>query len=190
MNMIESCKARRNKGQAGFTLVEIAIVLVIIGLLIGGIIKGQAMIQNAKVKRLVSDVEGLRAAILTYQDRYNMLPGDENDANSPPGDTANGNNNGRLDETDGTELQDMRLAGILTGTGTTLIRTSFGGTLRADWIAIGGLTGNFIVATRIPAEIAQEIDTKYDDGTYNAGSIRGSAAYTTGTIIANFGWQM
>ena len=34
----------------GFTLVEIAIVMVIIGLLIGGVLKGQAMVQNAKVK--------------------------------------------------------------------------------------------------------------------------------------------
>jgi len=46
--------------QSGFTLVEIAIVLIIIGLLIGGIIKGQAMIKNAKVKRLVGDIDGMR----------------------------------------------------------------------------------------------------------------------------------
>ena len=44
---------RLKKSQSGFTLVEISIVLVIIGLLIGGVLKGQAMVQNAKVKRVV-----------------------------------------------------------------------------------------------------------------------------------------
>ena len=49
------------KNQKGFTLVEIAIVLVIVGLLIGGILQGRSMIKNAKVKRLVNDIEGIRS---------------------------------------------------------------------------------------------------------------------------------
>ncbi len=47
------------KKQKGFTLVEIAIVLVIVGLLIGGVLKGQEMITNAKLKRIESDNAGL-----------------------------------------------------------------------------------------------------------------------------------
>ncbi|MBU0987872.1 MAG: prepilin-type N-terminal cleavage/methylation domain-containing protein [Proteobacteria bacterium] len=183
-------KARKSKNsEAGFTLVEIAIVLIIIGLLIGGIIKGQAMIKNAKVKRLVGDFDGMRAAVLTYQDKFGMLPGDENDANSPTGDTNNGDNDGTLDETDGWELQDMRLAGILSGTGITLATNAFGGTLRVDYINISG-NANYIVATNLPAEICQEIDSKYDDGVYTTGEIRAGAAYTAGTTIALFGWQL
>ena len=50
------------KNQNGFTLVEIAIVLVIIGLLVGGVLKGQAMIQNAKVKRVAKMADELRAS--------------------------------------------------------------------------------------------------------------------------------
>ena len=65
------------KGQSGFTLVEIAIVLVIIGLLLGGVLKGQEMITNAKVSKVENDYKGITAAILAYQDRYGVLPGDD-----------------------------------------------------------------------------------------------------------------
>jgi len=68
--------------QAGFTLVEIAIVLVIIGLLLGGILKGQEMINQAKIKNLINDFNGLAAAMYSYQDRYRALPGDELSANT------------------------------------------------------------------------------------------------------------
>jgi prepilin-type N-terminal cleavage/methylation domain-containing protein len=67
------------RGQSGFTLVEIAIVLVIIGLLLGGILKGQEMITQAKIKNLINDFNGLAAAMYSYQDRYRAVPGDESE---------------------------------------------------------------------------------------------------------------
>ena len=73
------------KNQKGFTLVEIAIVLVIIGLLVGGVLKGQAMIQNAKVKRVAKTADEFRAAVMTFYDKYGVYPGDENLPNIPPG---------------------------------------------------------------------------------------------------------
>ena len=63
--------------QTGFTLVEIAIVLVIIGLLLGGILKGQEMITQAKIKNVIADFSGVSAAYHGYQDRYRALPGDD-----------------------------------------------------------------------------------------------------------------
>src|SRR5262245_44089593 len=66
--------------QKGFTLVEIAIVLVIIGLLLGGILKGQEMITQAKIKNVMSDFSGISAAYHGYQDRYRAIPGDDPNA--------------------------------------------------------------------------------------------------------------
>jgi len=66
-----------NSKQQGFTLVEIAIVLVIIGLLLGGILKGQEMITQAKIKNVMADFSGISAAYHGYQDRYRALPGDD-----------------------------------------------------------------------------------------------------------------
>ncbi len=71
-----------NKLYSGFTLVEIAIVLVIIGLLVGAVMKSREMIVNAKLKRIESDASGIHLAIATYQDRYRQLPGDDSEAQS------------------------------------------------------------------------------------------------------------
>ena len=78
MSASNDCRTKSIKAtQAGFTLVEIAIVLVIIGLLLGGILKGQEMITQAKIKNVINDFNGLSAAMYSYQDRYRSLPGDD-----------------------------------------------------------------------------------------------------------------
>ena len=64
------------KRQQGFTLIEIAIVLVIIGLLLGGVLKGQELIQNARVRNIISQQEGIKAAYFGFQDRYRGIAGD------------------------------------------------------------------------------------------------------------------
>ncbi|MCB1933728.1 prepilin-type N-terminal cleavage/methylation domain-containing protein [Accumulibacter sp.] len=63
--------------QAGFTLVEIAIVLVIIGLLLGGVLKGQELINSAKVKNMVGDFRTVSGLLYSYQDRFKSFPGDQ-----------------------------------------------------------------------------------------------------------------
>lgn len=67
----------RRVAQQGFTLVEMAIVLVIIGLIIGGILKGQEIVDNARVKAQVSQIDSIKAAVATFQDQFNYLPGDD-----------------------------------------------------------------------------------------------------------------
>jgi prepilin-type N-terminal cleavage/methylation domain-containing protein len=66
--------------QAGFTLVEIAIVLVIIGLLLGGVLKGQELINSAKVKNMVGDFRTVSSMVYGYQDRFKLFPGDQTQA--------------------------------------------------------------------------------------------------------------
>jgi len=124
---------QRNNRQAGFTLVEIAIVLVIIGLLLGGILKGQEMITQAKIKNLVADLNGITAAMNSYQDRYKALPGDDKGAAARWATTSSGNGDGVVQGaynavvpgtlTGQTSPESvffwhhLRLAGFLSGTG-------------------------------------------------------------------------
>jgi prepilin-type N-terminal cleavage/methylation domain-containing protein len=63
--------------QAGFSLLEITIVLVIIGLLIGGIRWGQELVVSSRGKAVVIDLNQVSAAVALYQDRYRAIPGDD-----------------------------------------------------------------------------------------------------------------
>jgi len=67
---------KRLNTQKGFTLVELAIVMTIIGLLIGGILKGQELMQNARITATVSQVKSYSAAVTTFKDMYQATPGD------------------------------------------------------------------------------------------------------------------
>ena len=68
------------KAQSGFTLVEIAIVLVIIGLMLGGVLQGQQLIENSRVRAAVNDFRGIPAAVNSYYERYRFQPGDDTSA--------------------------------------------------------------------------------------------------------------
>ena len=63
--------------QSGFTLVEIAIVLVIVGLLLGGVLKGQELITSGKAKALYADKNAFQTAYNTYNDRFRAIAGDD-----------------------------------------------------------------------------------------------------------------
>jgi len=113
--------------QKGFTLVEIAIVLVIIGLLLGGILKGQEMITQAKIKNVIADFSGISAAYHGYQDRYRAIPGDDPNANTRWAGATQGNGDGQVAGTYNSAVaadesrhwwDHLRRAGFVAGTGT------------------------------------------------------------------------
>jgi prepilin-type N-terminal cleavage/methylation domain-containing protein len=129
--------------QSGFTLVEIAIVLVIIGLLLGGVLKGQELINSAKAKSYAQDFRTVQAALYGFQDRFKGIPGDLAGANTkitgatlastpatgPGGPVGNGFIGGAWNTTTNTDesclaFQHMRLAGFLAGNTTPACATA------------------------------------------------------------------
>ncbi len=167
------------KGREGFTLVELSIVLVIIGLLIGGILKGKAMIENAKIKRFQNDLQTLQAAIYTYQDKYGYYPGDD-----PNGKSCQGDGNGYLNNSENVcawrqLIDDGSISGdaTLTTENEVAKKTPFGGRYR---FGNGNTNTPTYIYTdySIPNKVIKGMDLKEDDGVYNTGDIRSNHAYT------------
>ena len=71
---------KNNKKTFGFTLVEMSIVLVVIGLLTGGIMAGKSLIRTAEIKSVTNDVGKYQDAVRIFSDKYASLPGDMPDA--------------------------------------------------------------------------------------------------------------
>jgi prepilin-type N-terminal cleavage/methylation domain-containing protein len=178
----------RNMQKGGFTLVELALVLVIIGLLITGVLKGEALIENAKTKNLVNQNDSLTAAFYTYYDKYNYYPGD---APAPAGNNIpvqghndNGSGTGQISAAEEWVLfQDLVLSGIInggyTGVANSCPTNAFGGTAVILYTTVPAINSNCVIFNEIPPDVAQEIDRKYDDNTWNTGTIRADTAYTT-----------
>jgi prepilin-type N-terminal cleavage/methylation domain-containing protein len=187
----------------GFTLVEIAIVLVIIGLLLGGILKGQEMITQAKIKNVIADFSGISAAYHGYVDRYKKIPGDDPCAGTTNsavtvgncGTTTgrwtgashgdgNGVVGGKYNSVTGTDesrlwWDHLRRAGFVSGVGDQQPFNALTGQIgvqtgdSASGAALGGFAGIIICSANLSDKIAIAADTQMDDGVPNSGSVRG-----------------
>lgn len=172
------------KKQSGFTLIELAIVLVIIGLLLGGVLKGQELITQAKIKNVANDLNGVVVGIYAYQDRYKRLPGDDPGATRWTGATpGNGNNvvtgdyNADANEESRLFWHHLRLAGFISGdssslaAGVTQPLNAAGGITGVQSGGLG-LTGTIVCTGSLPAKIAQSLDSQLDNGDARTGSVR------------------
>ena len=179
-------QSHQNK-QSGFTLVEIAIVLVIIGLILGGVLKGQVLIDNAKYKNFVKQVESYRAGVYTFQDTYRALPGDIGVITALDAAAIAGNGDGSIEgaECNADDNEEsclvwshLRYAGIIAGdpsiTSSSAPPThTYGGQVSS--IATGSwandVTAIKILTLGIPGDVAQRYDNEFDDGDATSGSV-------------------
>jgi len=194
------------RNQSGFTLIEIAIVLVIIGLLLGGVLKGQELINSAKVKNLATDFRNIPVYIYGYQDKFKALPGDDKAAITHVAATNNGNGDGVIngnwnDPTTGTTTeavnfwQDVRLAGLAAGptviTDAAYIPTNAVGGIIGIQSGTASLTatpilqaaagpairGSYIICSSgILGKFVKQLDTTMDDGNPATGSMMAGVA--------------
>jgi len=200
--------AEKNNSK-GFTLVEVAIVLIIVGLIVGAVVSGEQLISGAQTNRAVAQVQGVTAAYLTYVDRYRAIPGDDPQASTLWPGAKNGNGDGivsgSLDAAppddpstlvvNGTEGENLnfwwhlRLAGLINGSTdsgnpTVPITNAFGGPTGIQRDAYG-LRGPALCLGNVTSRLASAIDARSDDGRPDHGSIR-AAPDTGGTPPAAY----
>jgi prepilin-type N-terminal cleavage/methylation domain-containing protein len=194
--------------QSGFTLVEIAIVLVIIGLLLGGVLKGQALIDSAKVKGMASDFRAISTMLNGYQDRFRALPGDDpaavahlptsiqaTVATAGTGSINTGTWVGAAAAVAGNESSvfwnQVRLAGFspgdsLVGQGTNAVSGRLGITsLGTRPTTPAGVAGSFFTCSGgINGTLAPQLDTAMDDGVGTTGSMFAAAEAGGPVVVA------
>lgn len=202
----------RQKKQQGFTLIEIAIVLVIIGLLLGGVLKGQELINTARVRALNNTVDGITAAWFSFQDRYRAFPGDYLNARSVvnlPGAVPGGDGNGRVDDEDerARVWTHLEAAGYITGgyDGVAIaagdeyvcpvtscpdngfgtgISLFHGAEVRTPLPAVVSNAHELITGQGIPVEVVAELDRKVDDGSATTGLMQVGIAAAYDACVA------
>ena len=172
----------------GFSLVEAAVVLVVIGLILAAVLQGRQLIASAEYKAFRSQLSESRNAFQTFRDRYDGLPGDfpAADARLEAGQT-DGNGNGVIEDgpdcvnnTDEscTAWQHLRAAGLLGGNPATPGAAAapdhtYGGKLASFFT---GATGNVefghkILIEDVPVEVAIRLDREADDERCDAGRV-------------------
>ncbi|MEO8313681.1 MAG: prepilin-type N-terminal cleavage/methylation domain-containing protein [Pseudomonadota bacterium] len=188
--------ANMRSGQQGFTLVEIAVVLVIIGLLLGAILKGQELIENSRVKNAASAINSIKAATYGYLDRYKSMPGDDGPLATLQARgatwatvTVGGNSNGLVAAPTNPFAaptaehlglwQHLRAAGFLTGNpgdigAAALPRNAFTGLtgIASLTTQMTNFNSTVVCMSQVPGKAATALDNQLDDGQPGTGTLR------------------
>ena len=190
----------RNLGfsaQQGLTLLEMSVTLLVAGLIVSMMIRGEELIAQTRIKTIAADFNGLRIAVATYQDRYARFPGDDDGAArwagfgvGPVSGVPDGQLSGVFNATPSnpplpTEETNLfwwhlRLSQILTGpidavNGPRQPANFLGGIIGVQ-APLGGTLGlpNVVAcSTSLPARVAAAVDLNLDEGRASTGDMRG-----------------
>jgi prepilin-type N-terminal cleavage/methylation domain-containing protein len=197
--------------QRGFSLIEISIVLVIVGLLLGAVLRGQSLIESARVRNVINQQESIKTAFFAFQDRFRALPGDYALASTNiPGipQWGNGNGDGEIKGPESTIVWlHLSRAGFLTGAyamasvdevpgQANTPANAFGGLVLlandAEFLAAAGPRLNLKTGGKVPSTVLAEIDRKTDDGNPSTGLFRatGPAGTPATGCVAGTAWGL
>ena len=196
---------RKIKKQSGFTLVEIAIVLVIIGLLLAGVLKGQELIESSRIKSMAKDLNSFSAMMTSYQDRYRGVPGDDltltthTERGWGSSAFAAGDNGSLIGAATAlttaatilaptgenlTAIQALRYAGFLEGNGalTTPPANAAGGAVGFTNTVMAFGSVNVVCLSGLNGKQAGALDRLLDDGVNSTGNVRAVVTTVAATV--------
>lgn len=192
-------RIRVARGQQGFSLLEILIVLALFALLVGGVVLGSGLVAQRRIASLARDFDGLALAVAVYADRYGALPGDDPQAEVRwAGKAKNGTGDRRIsgtyespppttdplttltiDATTGESLNfwwHLRLAELVAAPPPSVTPVAqpvnhFYGVVGVEWGALE-FPGLAVCAANLPGDVAIGIELRLDDGDPRRGFIR------------------
>jgi prepilin-type N-terminal cleavage/methylation domain-containing protein len=198
----------QHRAERGFTLVELSIVLVIVGLLIFAVLKGQELIESARLKSLMTQMNSYKTATQIFKDRYGALPGDFDNAVAVLGASGEGDGNGVIDgdgySNEGQQyFEHLLRAELISGVtvddpipdskaGNGKVEADNdsveGGSQNTNFFRAGSLDGNVSSGPLLTGAEAGELDMSFDDGDGRTGDIQthGGPACRNAQGVYNF----
>jgi prepilin-type N-terminal cleavage/methylation domain-containing protein len=196
MSVMTSLRTLRT--HRGFSLIEISVVLVIVGLIFFLVIRNDNAVSSAKTKALISSVQQLRDASTRFKERYKGLPGDLANASQlitslTPAD--NGNGDGLVSAAEANLVASHLASSQIMPSATALLGAAgVAGAYNRIYVVsyavassnaspCSGGTGinntapapavsNVILIEAVPADIARSLDQEFDDGDFSKGKVR------------------
>ena len=163
---------RRKSSQSGFTLVELSIVLVIIGLIVGGVLAGQTLIVAAKIRAQMTQLDQFDAGINAFRGKYDCLPGDCQAAQAP------------VDSTGASTKATSSAGTIGDGTIDFQLASGVGDESTVAWhqMQIAGVVGGSFTPTAAGANFTDSFPAGKAGGSVVLGGTGGTHYYMLGTV--------
>lgn len=182
---------------------ELSVVLLIVGLIIGGVLKGGDLIESARLKSLMSQINEYRVANNSFFDRFNALPGNyANASNNISSQLRNGSGNGQIsgsglapDSESASYWAHLSVSGLISAPSDIAPTTKMGGyvtvtslqssEMQGNWYLVGNSNGSINDGALLTPQQAFSLDSKNDNGNPRSGNIqaRDGAGLASGSCV-------